>query len=363
MAQGIPRCVGDDRRDERLIGHDGKAVYTMKSLLRGVVVLLLVVVPACIASEDVAIGAVLDKVRSELRPLQFEGEPTHTASAEAYFRHYGLDVEGARHRFGTFVSGRHVLCAQVFEPGQPRGTVLIAHGYYDHAGVWRHVIRSLVARGYTVGVYDQPGHGLSSGARATIADFAEYVSAFGDFFELMRGRTPAPHHAVAHSMGGGVVADYLLSSGHDGLGRVVLVAPLYRSAMWRTSGVGHALGKPFRDSVKRVFRRNTSDPGFLRFQRDDPLQPRVVPFAWVEAHRKWEKRMRARGAVDRAVKIVQGTSDTTVAWRYNMRFFGRKLPNADVSFLKGGRHQLINEAEPMRTQVLDLVGDYLAAGE
>ena len=65
-------------------------------------------------------------------------------------------------------------------------------------------------------MYDHPGHGLSSGARASIDDFSEYVSVLEDFLRIARVHLPGPYHLVAHSMGGAVTLDYLLTADPTG---------------------------------------------------------------------------------------------------------------------------------------------------
>ncbi len=313
---------------------------------------------------DKGMKEIIERVRAEAGPLTFGRGAVYSPSIEKYFRFYGLDIDGVDHNFGYVESGGYRIMVHVFRPEQVKGTILAVHGYYDHAGVLKHVIREMAGRGYAVFVYDQPGHGLSSGARVSINDFSEYVKVFRGMSDLCRKELPGPYHIIAHSMGCSGVIDYFLNGGPDDFGNVVFIAPLIRSAAWKTSGVGSWLVGSVFDSVPRNFRQNSSDPDFLAFVKADPLQDRVVPMSWVKSHRRWFKSMKRLDVVcGRPVKVIQGTKDTTVDWKYNMKFLRKRFSAVDISLLDGGGHQLINESGPILEQTLDLAGEWISPND
>jgi len=297
----------------------------------------------------------------ELDPLKPPRQATYAEQRYAEF--YGLNPPGCRHDLGALQCGRWRIAAQLFRPHSSHGTVILVHGYYDHAGVLHHLIADLVERGYNVVVYDQPGHGLSDGARADIDSFAGYVTVFRHVVQLCRGAwdLPGPYHVVAHSLGAAVVTDYLaFERSASGLAKVVFVAPLVRSAHWRLSGVSSAVAGRFAGSVRRVFRNNSRDAAFRRFLKDDPLQPRTVPFAWVRAHRAWVKRIaQATPDTARSIDILQGEADNVVAATYNVAFLTTLFPKAHVTVFEKGGHQLLNEEEPLRGEVLERLAKVL----
>ena len=301
-----------------------------------------------------------DAVRRELQPLRFAADIAPSEAVRAYWRFYGLDPPGARHLFGAFRSDGRNLAAHVFVPPSPTATVVLVHGYYDHAGVWRHLIPRLLEKGFAVVAYDQPGHGLSDGARASIADFAEYVTAFDDALALCQPALPPPYHIVAHSMGAGVVLDRLLRTPPDVVGHVVLLAPLVRSAHWGSSGLGHAVASRLVETVPRLYRDNSADPEFRRFVRQDPLQYDRLPTAWVTAHRAWVARMDKASPTQQPVTVLQGADDTTVDWKASLAWVRRVFPRAGVTLMAGAGHQLMNEAEATRTDAIRRVLEALA---
>jgi lysophospholipase len=301
----------------------------------------------------------LARLREALTPLDFAKVATDSSATLAYFELYGLDPVGHEHVFGTFRAGSHALAAHAFIPPEPRGTVLVMHGFFDHTGTLSAAIRHLLDRGFAVAAYDQPGHGLSSGPRATIGDFGEYATVLDEFLRLCRVHLPPPYHALAHSTGAAILLTRLLTHDDEDIGHVVLVAPLVHSAQWYLSTRGGQFLQLFVDDVPRVFRKNTGDEQFLDFVRKDPLQPRRASLEWLNELVEWNERIESYAPSERPVTVIQGDADTVVDWQYNLAFIRSKFPNARVEMIEGGRHQLLGEAKALRARVFRIVDQAL----
>jgi acylglycerol lipase len=78
-----------------------------------------------------------------------------------------------RHTRGTLNGARslRLACAAWLPDDRPKASIVLVHGYGEHAGRYRHVIEALVARGYGVHALDHRGHGESEGARAHVERF------------------------------------------------------------------------------------------------------------------------------------------------------------------------------------------------
>src|SRR5690606_36526658 len=132
-------------------------------------------------------GSALSRIRyamSDFQPEQllaaalpplatFGQEPAH---GRTYRSFYGLDAlrSGVRGRLGSFRAGPYRLAAQVWLPERPVATLLMLHGYYDHMGLYGNLVDWALSLNFAVLGCDLPGHGLSSGKRASIDDFGEY---------------------------------------------------------------------------------------------------------------------------------------------------------------------------------------------
>jgi len=313
------------------------------------------------APKDKAMAACVERLRPALPPLDLASSPAASEDERAYRAYYRLDCPGARQRLGALEVAGHRIAVQVCEPADCRGTVVLAHGYYDHMGVWRHLLAALVADGWRVVCYDQPGHGLSDGEPAAIADFQTYVEVLDGIADFAAERFPGGLHVVAHSMGAGVAADWLLQEKGDAAGRVVLLAPLFHSSAWGVSRFGHTVAGQWFRAMPRKYRRNSGDADYLAFVRADPLQYDTLPASWVGALGGWNRQIAARPPSQCAVLVLQGENDTTVDWGYNLPLLERLFPRAEARRIPGARHQLLNESPPLREAVVREILETLAA--
>lgn len=310
----------------------------------------------------------VDEIQRGWQPLDWQhGQPLDSASRQ-YIHYYGLDfvdqLPTPEHGFGYFEAAGYRLAAHWWRPPRPRGTVLVCHGYFDHVGLYQHVIGHVLAAGFAVVAYDLPGHGLSSGARATIDDFRSYRLVLEQYLEQARDYFPGPWHVIAQSMGGAIVMDYLLHHGFDDencpFRRIILLAPLVHPYKWGSARWLHTLIRPFVKSIKRVFTINSGDAEFLDFlENHDPLQPRRLPASWVTALKKWLPRFRDATPVRLSPVVIQGDRDETVDWQYNLRAIRAKFSDPEIHMLAGARHQLANEQADFRARIFDILDGHL----
>ncbi|MEX3774444.1 alpha/beta hydrolase [Pseudomonas sp. MYb118] len=294
-----------------------------------------------------------DHLRASLRPLA-EWQPL-SEEALAYQRFYGLDFPGRplRTGLGRFQVDGYELVSQCWWPERAKATLFMFHGFYDHTGLYRHVIAWALDQGFAVIACDLPGHGLSSGERASIGDFSEYQDTlYGLFAEARSLDLPQPWHLCGQSTGGAIVVDHVLNAGSasPAQGQVILLAPLVRPRSWAWSKLSYYLLRPFVKGIARRFSENSNDPQFLTFLQADPLQARRLPTAWVGALKRWIKRIEAAPASNRQPLIVQGQADMTVDWQHNLEVLKAKFNRPQVLMLPEGRHHLANETLEMRRE-------------
>lgn len=275
-----------------------------------------------------------------------------------YLSFYEIYTQGIEHHFEFFQYGAEKIFIQSFTPSNPIGCVLVVHGYLDHSGSIRNLINSLLHKQYLVITYDLQGHGLSSGARAEINDFHDYVAVFHEVNQWVRRKTNLPLHVVAHSTGGAIILDYLLRK-QGTFKKVILVSPLVRSYKWHLSKLGIRLIFPFVKQLTRVYKKNSSDAAYLKFVKQDPLQHHKIPLVWFVALREWNRKLKNYKKSDEKIFVLQGDVDQTVDWNYNLTFIQKKFPNCQVRLVHGGDHQLLNENPSLLAKSLFYIHEYL----
>ena len=292
-----------------------------------------------------------------LTPLPSAGPSGRAAPPLSdYYGFYNLDfsrnVPGVEHTIGWLTSGAHQVVVQRFEHPSPRGTAIVCHGYYDHVGLYGYLIEFLLEQALTVVTFDQPGHGLSSGERANIGSFDEYVQALSDVIVHYQANLPGPWYLLGQSMGGAIAMEYLARQEAHGFREVVLLAPLIRPANWQLARWVYYLARYTIKERPRNITDNAENPEFLELQRRDPLAPMVLPVQWVTAMVEWFSGFEARSELNFEPLVVQGHADETVDWRHTMDVL-QSLTRPVYLEIPEARHHLVNESALIRQQIFD----------
>jgi len=296
-----------------------------------------------------------------VEPMHKVDPAMYPSAVVDYFAHYGLDGDWceARHLFGSFESAGFTLAAHLYEPSNYIATAVLLHGYLNHSGQFRHLIRFLLDKGFAAAVYDLPGHGLSSGPAAAIESFDQYVQTAQDFLKLVKGYLIGPFYAVGFSTGAAILTEMMLEKSEGDLGKIVLAAPLIHWTAYEQSKGTYKIYSAFTDKIARFHRKNSSDKDFLVFNKtQDYLHAKHLSLKWVKALFDWNDQIESMNPCDREVLVLQGDKDGTVEWKYNLNLLSRKFPNVRIEMIAGANHELFNEAAEYRQQALALIGKY-----
>jgi len=312
-------------------------------------------------------------IQAQWHAFDFASTRPLSGIEQNYCRHYGLDfsdhIDGVQHRFGYVDVDGYKLATHYYLPATdtPRGTVLALHGYFDHSALLSHLIEFCLQRGYTVLVYDLPGHGLSTGGKGEIDDFLEYVRALTHYLTLLKQTLAGPLHLVGSSTGGAIIMEYLaehkISTANSPFTSILLLAPLVRPVKWAKLLLMYYTMRFFVDGVERSFVASSHDKEFVHFvEHNDPLQNRRVATSWIGALVRWVGRFK-RVRLDLSLVIIQGGEDETIDWQYNLKMIQRNFDNPDVHFIPEARHQLANESQEIRQQVFAYLARHLSASD
>lgn len=303
----------------------------------------------------------LAELRAGLPTLAEQAAPS--AALRDFCRIYGLDFSSeqpaVRYTAGTVSSGPFKLLVHRWLQADARANLLLVHGYFDHSGLFSHLVRFGLEQLCNVVVFDLPGHGLSSGEVAVIDDFADYGRAIADV--VAGDDLPVlPRWVIGQSTG----CAGLIESARSGswcFQRAVLLAPLLRPVAWARVRVARRLVQPFTDRVTRRFAENSSDRAFLEFLQRDPLQPRYISLRWIAALDRWLQGLAFTDLGVGPVLVVQGDRDGTVDWRWNIPRISRLFPGSEIVHVQGGGHHLANESPALRERYYAALRTYLSA--
>jgi alpha-beta hydrolase superfamily lysophospholipase len=245
-------------------------------------------------------------------------------------------------------------------------TIILGHGYLDHARSGQPAIARFVDWGNNVLAWDLPGHGLSWGQAGTIDDFRQYATALDAVLAHVTAMRPSDSMVfIGFSTSCAAFLAWhreIWLAGHATTGSrtfpvktVILISPLIRSWLYGLSGLGWRIGRLFITELRPRTKAASHNRSYSRDFFADPLTVKRMPISWVAAHRTWEMRTRAWQADPLPLMIIQGTGDTVLDWRYNLTFLTKCYPAADTRMIKAAWHNLLRESEPYAGEVYALL--------
>ena len=250
-------------------------------------------------------------------------------------------------------------------PSQARGAVLIVHGLGEHSGRYQRLAQWFNQRGYAVRSYDQRGHGQTPGQRGAIRDGDDLLEDLATVYtDYMNGLAHAPL-LLGHSMGG-LVAMRTVLDGRITPPALLLSSPALRTwePVWlqrlarRLTRVTPNL--PLRNGLK--FEKISHEEAVVIAYRRDPLRtgwitPRLANFIF----RAGPACIADAAKLAIPTLLLVADSDELVD-PSGSRSFSKKAASTrqlTTRYFSTLYHELFNEAEPGRSQVLMQLSDWL----
>jgi len=248
---------------------------------------------------------------------------------------------------------------------QAHGAVLLVHGLGEHSGRYLRLAAWFNQRGYAVRGYDQRGHGRTPGQRGALRRADDLLTDLAAVYRDYAGELPAAPLLLGHSMGG-LVALRTVLDGRVAPPALVLSSPALRSwePPWRIR-----LARLLAPLVPRLPLRNhppsaraSHDTGVVAAYLDDPLRsgwitPRLADFIF----RAGATCIADAAQLARPTLLLAAGSDDLVDPAGSREFSRLATPTGVLTthFFPALYHELFNEAEPWRGQVLARLDGWL----
>jgi len=259
------------------------------------------------------------------------------------------------------------LCLHDWPLPDARAGVLLVHGLGEHAGRYGALAAWFNARGYAVRSYDQRGHGRSPGQRGALSRPLELLDDLAQVYGRFDATLEAPPLLLGHSMGG-LVALRAVLDGYVAPRALVLSSPALRT--W-TPDWEQALARllarvlpnlPLRSGLP--FEALSHEAAVVAAYRHDPLRsgwiiPRLARFIFESGPH----------CIARAMQLAVPTlllaagADRLVDARGSRAFAAAAQAGGELTTWvpDGLFHELFNEAEPARGEVLAQLARWLEA--
>ncbi len=252
-------------------------------------------------------------------------------------------------------------------PVKPQASLLLVHGLGEHSSRYEKLVSSLVEMDIAVFTFDGRGHGKSSLKKpdAFFHSFRDYLKDIDALFGKVKDCIPGlPSFIYGHSMGGGLVAAYVLEYQPEAKG-VILSSPAIKEAEG-TSSLLIASARIIASLFPRmkVLKLDASKISRIQEEVDKYLNDPLVYTKAIPARTGYELLQITRfiqakmSDFSDSVLIIHGTEDGLTNPKGSENLY-EIAPSTDktLHLIEGGYHELLNDLE--RDRVLDLILNWI----
>ena len=267
-------------------------------------------------------------------------------------------------QFLTMADGQP-LFVRDWPSARAHDAVLIMHGLGEHSGRYQRLASWFRTRGYAVRSYDQRGHGQTPGRRSALPHGDDLLEDLATVYNDYATQLPRPPLLLGHSMGGLVAARAVLD-GRLQPPAMVLSSPALRTwePTWRqhlAAGLARLLPNlPLPNGLP--FDKLSHDPQVQPAYRNDPLRhgwitPRMADFIF----RAGASSVRDAAQLNVPTLLLVAGADKLVEPSGSRDFSTAAMATQRITtrYFDALYHELFNEAEPARSQVLKQLADWL----
>lgn len=120
---------------------------------------------------------------------------------------------------------------KMWEANKTENVLCIVHGHGEHAGRYSHVAAYLNEKNISVFALDLRGHGLSKGKRGHTPSYDLLMKDIEEILKVAREHfLDTPMYLMGHSLGGNLVANFMINDISEELSGFILSAPWFKLA-------------------------------------------------------------------------------------------------------------------------------------
>lgn len=244
----------------------------------------------------------------------------------------------------------HTLKGFIMSPGDKcRAMIILVHGLGEHTGRYDHWAARFIKEGIGFTGVDLPGHGLSDGAKGNIRSYSDTDEMLDIIIENASKTFPGtPLILYGHSLGGGILLDYLLRKNPPVIAAVV-------TSPWLKLSFEPAKSKLLLASVMKSILPGLAQPSGLvvehishdknvveKYKADPLVHDKISVSLFHNAMSAASRSLEHAFDLKIPLLLVHGSDDLICSPRGSSEF-ASKTNMAELKIWEGGFHELHNE--------------------
>lgn len=246
------------------------------------------------------------------------------------------------------------IFAKSWEPdsGNIKGAITLVHGMGEHIERYDHVAEVLTAAGFAMLGYDHRGHGKSEGNRGHIPDYDQFLDDVALAISQTKDLYPdVPQFVYGHSMGGGLLANYLIRRQPD-VKAAIITAPYFRLTT-PTPSLKVSFGRLTQNLVPKLTlptglnsEHLSRDKEVVKKYVNDPLvHDKISAKMGISVVDAGEYAIANAGKIKVPTLVLHGSGDAITDPKAAVAFAKNGGPEIHIKLHEGLYHELHNEPE------------------
>jgi alpha-beta hydrolase superfamily lysophospholipase len=248
--------------------------------------------------------------------------------------------------------------------GNLRGLILLVHGLGEHSGRYREMAEHFARQGFAVFAFDLRGHGRSEGRRGHARALNVLMNDLQEaLVQLRHLHLDLPLFILGHSMGGTLVANYLIRFPSREVTGAILSSPWFilerKVPLWKQKAAGWLYGilPAWRVSGYGTYEELAHNPEAVEAARNDELSHDYISLAlYVKMKRAAEFALSNAASVNIPLLVCHGDDDP-ITGRHGSEQFAR-LAGATCQIWKNARHE--PHQEVFKQKVFDFYSTWIS---
>jgi alpha-beta hydrolase superfamily lysophospholipase len=262
------------------------------------------------------------------------------------------------------LSGGLYLRGVISSPGEhAKALIILVHGIGEHIGRYDHWLKKFNERGFAFVGFDLPGHGKSDGKRGHMKSYDQTDEMLDIIIRENSKTFPGlPIFLYGHSLGGGIVLDYLIRRDPRVKGAIV-TSPYLRLAFEPAkfklilASLMESIFPSLVQSSGLIVEHVSHDTKVVEAYKNDPLtHDRISVSLFNSANNAASHSLGHAEYIRIPVLLLHGADDLLTS-PGGSREFASKNHNVTLKIWEGGYHELHNE--PFKDEVFSLIADWV----
>lgn len=236
------------------------------------------------------------------------------------------------------------------------GCIVLVHGLGEHSSRYIEWAKKFTDNGFSVFSFDLRGHGKSMSKAKKASNYEKILEDIGLVIEKSKEVCPnQPIFLYGHSLGGNLVANYIISNPINIKG-VILTSP-WLELTQPPSGIMRAVAKLLSLVAPNLQVNNglksedlSKELREVHLYRKDPLVHNKIPVRlFVQAYAKGMLAKRCIYKINVPLLVLHGTADNITSYQASQDFVMNASEKTNFYKIEGGYHELHNDTDSKKT--------------